>query len=163
VKLSGWVERWNHRLTRFLERRVRSPVDAQDLAQEVYLRLLRVERLDLIEQPEAYLYRVARNIAMEWRMRASQSRPHAADELDALVDLTTPETLTQEAVNAHGFESALRSLKSTERAIVFLKLRDDMTHEEIARHLGITPRMVRRHLANGYAKLRRRLVTESVP
>jgi RNA polymerase sigma-70 factor (ECF subfamily) len=160
MKLAGWVQDWNGRLTRFLERRVRSPVDAQDLAQEVYLRLMRVEQLDLIEQPQAYLYRVASNIAAEWRMRASQSRPHVAEELDGLVELTTPETLAEGAVDAREFDEALRALNPIARAIVFLKLRDDMTHEEIARHLGLTSRMVRRHLASGYAELRRRLISE---
>jgi len=154
------VELWNERLTRFLERQVRSPVDAQDLAQEVYLRLLRVEQLELIEQPQAYLYRVARNIAAEWRMRASQSRPHVADELDNLVDVTTPEALVQDAMDSRKFDTALRRLKPLERAIVFLKLRDDMTHNEIAQHLGVTPRVVRRQLASGYAELRRLLITE---
>jgi DNA-directed RNA polymerase specialized sigma24 family protein len=35
-----------------------------------------------------------------------------------------------------------------------------MTHEDIARHLGITTRMVRRYLTAGYAELRRQLVAE---
>jgi DNA-directed RNA polymerase specialized sigma24 family protein len=40
------------------------------------------------------------------------------------------------------------------RAVVYLKLREDMSHDEIAGHLGITPRMVRRMLTTGYAQLR---------
>ena len=38
-----------------------------------------------------------------------------------------------------------------------LKLRDDMSHEEIARHLGITTRMVRRLLTTAYMQLRDRI------
>jgi DNA-directed RNA polymerase specialized sigma24 family protein len=40
------------------------------------------------------------------------------------------------------------------RAVIYLKLRDGMTHEEIARHLGITTRMVRRLLTTAYMQLR---------
>ena len=43
------------------------------------------------------------------------------------------------------------------RAVVYLKLREDMSHEEIASHLGITQRMVRRMLTTGYAQLRARI------
>jgi DNA-binding CsgD family transcriptional regulator len=44
--------------------------------------------------------------------------------------------------------------------VIFLKLREGMTNEEIARHLGITQRMVKRYLASGYAELRVRLIPE---
>jgi DNA-directed RNA polymerase specialized sigma24 family protein len=44
--------------------------------------------------------------------------------------------------------------------VIFLKLREDMTNDEIAAHLGITRRMVKRHLALGYAELRARMTPE---
>jgi RNA polymerase sigma factor (sigma-70 family) len=160
ARVADWMRRWNSGLTRFLERRVGTRVDAQDLAQEVYLRLLRTEQLDLVLEPQAYLYRVASNVAAEWRVRACHARPHSAEELEALVELTTPESLIDDALDRARFETALRAMSPMLRAVVFLKLRDGMTHEQIARHLGITGRMVRRFLAAGYAELRRRLIVE---
>lgn len=159
-RVAQWMQRWNSGLTRFLERRVPAPVDAQDLAQEVYLRLLRSERLDLIVEPQAYLYRVASNVAAEWRLRASQRKPHSADELDGLIDAATPESSVDEALSAARLDRALRELAPMVRAVMFLKLRDSMRHEEIAQHLAITPRMVRRYLTTGYAELRVRLFPE---
>jgi RNA polymerase sigma-70 factor (ECF subfamily) len=153
-RIAEWARSWNAGLTRFLRRRLRQPIDAEDLAQEVYARLLRVEKLELIEQPQAYLYRVAVNVAAEWRMRAAQSKPHSADELDALVAATTPETALNEADFARQLDGALREMTPMVRAVIYLKLRDGMTHEEIARHLGITTRMVRRLLTTAYAQLR---------
>lgn len=160
ARVADWMRRWNSGLTRFLERRVATRVDAQDLAQEVYLRLLRAEQLDLVQEPQAYLYRVASNVATEWRIRASQSRPHSAEDLESLVEATTPESLLDDALDRARFEAALGGMSPMLRAVVFLKLRDGMTHEQIARHLGITARMVRRFLAGGYAELRRRLLVE---
>jgi RNA polymerase sigma-70 factor (ECF subfamily) len=153
-RIAEWARSWNAGLTRFLRRRLRQPIDAEDLAQEVYARLLRVEKLELIEEPQAYLYRVAVNVAAEWRMRAAQSKPHSADELDALVAATTPETALSEADFARQLDGALREMTPMVRAVIYLKLRDGMTHEEIARHLGITTRMVRRLLTTAYAQLR---------
>ena len=160
ARVADWMRRWNSGLTRFLERRVGTRVDAQDLAQEVYLRLLRAEQLDLVLEPQAYLYRVASNVAAEWRIRACQRRPHSAQELETLVEATTPESLLDDAIDRRRFEAALGALGPMLRAVVFLKLRDGMTHEQIARHLGITTRMVRRLLTAGYAELRRRLMAE---
>jgi RNA polymerase sigma factor (sigma-70 family) len=153
-RIAEWARSWNAGLTRFLRRRLPQQIDAEDLAQEVYVRLLRVEKLELIEEPQAYLYKVAVNVAAEWRMRACNSKPHTADELDALVAATTPETVLSEAEFARQFDDALRAMTPMIRAVIYLKLRDGMTHEEIARHLGITTRMVRRLLTTAYMQLR---------
>jgi RNA polymerase sigma factor (sigma-70 family) len=157
ARVADWARRWNAGLERFLKRRVAVPVDAQDLAQEVYLRLLRAQQLDLVVEPQAYLYRVARNVAAEWRVRASQSKPHSADELDELVEATSPEALVSEELEHARLDEALRTMAAPVRAVLYLKLTNAMSHEEIARQLGITTRMVRRLLTAGYAELRRQL------
>ena len=156
-RIAEWARSWNAGLTRFLRRRVPQQIDAEDLAQEVYVRLLRVDKLDTIEEPQAYLYRVAVNVAAEWRMRACHTKPHSADELDALGAATTPEAALSEADFRRQLDDALREMTPMVRAVIYLKLRDDMSHEEIARHLGITTRMVRRLLTTAYMQLRDRI------
>src|SRR5262245_5457791 len=79
-------------LHRFLVRRLKSSEDAADLAQEVYLRLLRLPRTDLIRKPQAYLYFVAAQIAAEHRMR-EHNRPLVFDT-DALERLTGESTFS---------------------------------------------------------------------
>ena len=54
---------------RFLARRARAGVDARDLAQEAYVRLLRLDRKDLIREPLAYVYRVASNLLHEFELK----------------------------------------------------------------------------------------------
>lgn len=160
LRLAEWVRQWNVPLTRFLGRRAPAHLDPEDLAQEVYLRLLRVQDLEAIEDPRAYLYHVARNIAAESRARAIQLEGHSAAILDELIDPDTPETSAQHALEMRRFEQALRDLPARVRAVTYLKLHEGQTHQEIAEHLGISTRMVRKHLTAGYAALRRRLVKE---
>jgi RNA polymerase sigma factor (sigma-70 family) len=160
ARIAEWVRRWNFDLTRFVERRVRIRADAQDLAQEVYLRLLRTSQIDLIAEPQAYLYRMASNVAAEWRMRACESKPHSSDELEMLLETRTPEVRLDEEQDQARLREALAGLGVMPRAVIFLKLREGMTNEEIASHLGITRRMVKRHLVSGYAELRARLIPE---
>jgi RNA polymerase sigma factor (sigma-70 family) len=159
-RIADWARSWNAGLTRYLRRRVPEQIDPQDLAQEVYLRLLRVDQLELIEEPQAYLYRVASNVAAEWRMRACFSKPHSTDELDELVSATGPEALLDADALSKQLDTALSSMNAMVRAVVYLKIRESMSHEEIAQHLSITPRMVRRMLAKGYEQLRANIVLD---
>jgi DNA-directed RNA polymerase specialized sigma24 family protein len=52
-------------LLAFFRRRIRSKADAPDLAQEVYLRMLRVSDQEAIRSPALYLYTVANNLVKE--------------------------------------------------------------------------------------------------
>src|SRR5450631_2056769 len=52
-------------LNSFFLRRIRSKADAADLAQEVYVRMLRVRDLQAIRNPVSYLYTVANNLVKE--------------------------------------------------------------------------------------------------
>lgn len=158
-QLKEWVERWNKPLKQFFAQRLPRHIDAEDLAQEVYLRLLRVKDLDAIEEPQAYLYHVARNIVGEWYAR-SRGKLHSQEELDALIEFATPETLAAKDAEERTFDEALRRLPPGARAVIYLKLRDGKTHEEIAAHLGVSTRVVRKMLTAGYAGLRRNLIKE---
>ncbi len=79
-----WFEQFQPLIRKALRSRTSRPSDVDDLAQEVYLRLLRVPEPELVTNPQGYLYRVALNVAEEWRQRAAQSREHTSDPLSGL-------------------------------------------------------------------------------
>jgi len=56
-------------LQAFLYRRTRQHTDAADLAQEVYVRMLRIEDPDKIADMDAYLFTVASNLIREHAAR----------------------------------------------------------------------------------------------
>src|SRR6202050_5981982 len=72
-------------------RRAGSPADIDDIAQEVFLRLLRYDRSELIDYPQAYLFKIASNVSAEWAMRSSCRMPHHSEWLTELVDTLSPE------------------------------------------------------------------------
>src|ERR1700735_2143659 len=61
-------------LQRFLARRVAHAQDADDLAQEVFARLLRVRDADLVRTPLAYLLGIATHVVREFRQRKHNER-----------------------------------------------------------------------------------------
>ena len=90
--LADWFREWQRPLRRFLERRHGgTAADIDDIAQEVFLRLLKYERAELIDCPPAYLFRIAANVSADWAMRASRRMPHQSEWLVELVDALTPE------------------------------------------------------------------------
>lgn len=152
--LIGWRRRWNRNLLQFLGRRVRSSVEVEDLAQEIYLRLLRAPDLMQVRNPQAYLLRVAGNVVAEWRRQSAPMESCSIEEDDIPADECLPElvldaTLSQERVNQE-----LARMSPMMRAAVLLRLRDEHSYKQIARELDLTSRQVRRYLARGYECLR---------
>ena len=61
-------------LRRFLASRLRNALDeVPDLIQEVFLRLLRVTRLESVQSPEAYLFGIARHVLHQHPFQSSPS------------------------------------------------------------------------------------------
>ncbi|PHR56835.1 MAG: hypothetical protein COA43_13340 [Robiginitomaculum sp.] len=55
----------------FLSRFIRSPQEIDDIAQETFIRAFSAEKKSKIEYPKAYIYRVARNLALEYLEKRS--------------------------------------------------------------------------------------------
>lgn len=145
------IERYAPRLVRFLEWRTGSGTDAQDLAQEAYFRLCRVSEPDLIREPEAYLFRIACNLANEFALR--RGNQPATVELDA-----SPSELAGGDQGSFGdllecrssiakLETILAELPPLYRAVLVLRKRDGYSHEEIAERLEISPHTVHKYLS----------------
>jgi RNA polymerase sigma factor (sigma-70 family) len=164
ARLTDWFREWRTPLRRFLVLRSVRPADLDDVAQEVFLRLLRYERSELVEHPQAYLFKMASNVAAERSMRASYRRPHDAKWLAYLragPDQEPEEAVARAAAQQH-LRAALARLAPRPREVLRLHFGDNLSHAEIAQRLGVTPRIVKRDLINAYARLRVELNEEIV-
>ncbi len=152
--LVAWRQRWNDSLFHFLRRRVRSAVDVQDLVQETYLRLLRAHDLHEVRDPHSYLFKVASHVALEWCERQARRGSVVEISEDMLVDDELPELVLDARITQERFEQTLAAVPAMMRAVLIMRLRDELPLEEIAGQLQITVRQVRRYLARGYGRLR---------
>src|ERR1700730_2861587 len=80
--------RYGPRLRRFLAGPLGNGDDGPDLAQEVYLRLLRVEGYESIRSPEAYLFTIASHVIHQHAVRRS-SESVSVDITEVFSELTT--------------------------------------------------------------------------
>lgn len=150
-------EQYHAELHRFLMRRLHSSHHAQDLAQEAYLRLLRVERPELVRQPRAYLYRIAVNLVMEFRLRARRDPiTYDSDTLAVVAEQISeaPADEGERTADAQQIELILDQLPPLYRAIFVLRKRDGLSYQEIAQQLEISVHTVKKYLARAVAKCR---------
>jgi RNA polymerase sigma factor (sigma-70 family) len=149
--------RYGRQLRRYLASRLRQSRDAPDLAQEVYLRLLRVERHELIRNPEAYLFTIANNLLHEHALRQAGAPP-TTDIDAAFVQLQAPQPDPAEQADAQqrmqDLERALDRLSPKAQATLLMHRRDGYSLEEIGAQLGVSRAMAKKYLAKALAHCR---------
>jgi RNA polymerase sigma factor (sigma-70 family) len=162
-RLSDWFRQWRSPLRKYLKGKSAVPSsDLEDVAQEVFLRLMRYDRTELIQHPQAYLYKMASNVAAEWSIRSRRSRPHDSRWLGALVDAEANEpqrSLARQQAQREVLR-AIEALGPKPSGMLRLHFLEGLGHAEIAARLGVTPRSVKRMLINSYDKLRHELNPE---
>lgn len=159
--VQGVAETYGSRLHRYLVKRLRAGEEAEDMAQEVYLRLLRLQRSDLIRQPAAYVYFLASQIVGEHRMRESQ-RPLVYDselleQAASRGDETDRDGMPDQEHAERELTRLLAKLSRAHRAVFLLRKRDGFSVQEIAEKLEMSPFKVKRYLVEANAILEAKL------
>jgi RNA polymerase sigma-70 factor (ECF subfamily) len=141
------IEALRPELYRYCRHLTRSPYDAEDLVQDVLAKAFVgiAGTFDEIENPRAWLFRVASNV---WLDRVRRVR----EELVAVVpERAAPASDPQLPREAAG--TLLSQLAPQERAAVVLKDVFDLSLDEIAQALTTTPNAVKAALHRGRGKL----------
>lgn len=146
------------KLRRFLAFRVNNEVDAQDLAQEAYFRLCRVKEPDLIREPDAYLFRIASNLANEFLLKKNKQPTvididNVGDQVGEQPGETFGDQIQQRA-EVSQLQTILDDLPPLYQAILLLRKRDGYSHQEIADRLNISPHTVHKYLKRALLKCR---------
>jgi RNA polymerase sigma factor (sigma-70 family) len=157
------ASRYGRQLRRYLISRLRQSRDAPDLAQEVYLRLLRVERHELIRNPEAYLITIANNLLHEHALRQAATPP-TTDIDTAFAQLQASEPDPAEQADAQQrmqeIERVLDKLSPKAQATLLMHRRDGYSLEEIGVQLGVSRAMAKKYLAKALVHCRTWLAHE---
>ena len=157
ARLTQWFGEWRGAMRRWLSSRSSiQPADLDDVAQEVFLRLIRYSDDTLVEYPQSYLFRIASNVVNEWHERARNKLPHDEAGLEALQEEPhrEPENSTERTLVNDQVRLAVDRLPPRQRAVLLLHINDELTYKQIAVKLKLSPRIVRRDIANAYLQLR---------
>jgi RNA polymerase sigma factor (sigma-70 family) len=149
-------------LSSYFLRRVAHRWDAQDLVQEVYLRLLRIDPADAanIRSPEAYLFTVAANLVKEHAV-LRQQQPLGSDELEQVVEQLVAPANVEADVDSESRQRHLGALIDRLppkcRAVLVMHYRDELSYREIAERMSISTNMVKKYIVKGLAACRQRM------
>jgi RNA polymerase sigma factor (sigma-70 family) len=144
----------------FLLRRMKRSQDAEDVVQEVFMRLLRIRRAELVRNPRAYLYGIALHVVREFRLRAERTGTWMTVEPEALESLTErPDDFAADGIPERldlerQLEKALEALPSMQLSVLLLHKRDGYSYEEIAEKLGLSVNTVDKYLVQAKVRLR---------
>jgi RNA polymerase sigma-70 factor (ECF subfamily) len=159
--VSELVVRQSAALHQFLAARLRNALsEVPDLVQEIFLRLVRVNRLDSVRSPEAYLFGIARHVLHQHRAQATAA-PETVDIADVLSELEGPAVSGPEAQlemqqRIEDFHRTLSRLPPNVCATLILNRVAGLTLEEVAKRLGVSRGMTKKYLAAALEQCRRR-------
>jgi RNA polymerase sigma factor (sigma-70 family) len=150
-------------LMRHFQRRTASVSDAEELVQELFLRLLRRADLFALENLDGYVFEAAANLARD-RVRRQQARGGChidIADIEAATDDPSPEQVVDARKRLDLMLVALDGLPPRARTIVILRRFENLTYRQIAERLDISVSAVEKHMVRSMSALRAALGTTS--
>jgi RNA polymerase sigma factor (sigma-70 family) len=126
------------------------PPEPEDLAQSAFARFASVADRAAILNPRAFLFRTARNLAIDERRRAQARRQHARDVSDVFEGWqgcdSEPESVLWAKEREAILRKALHGMNPRRRAMLLLNRIDGITCTEIGRRAGVSEAAVRKQI-----------------
>jgi len=159
VVLEALVEQYQHRVIRYLIYLLGRRDGVDDLAQEMWLRVLeRGSSYDGESRFEPWLFRIARNVAVDdlrkRRVFSLDSNDDGSCRPVAASDEPSPFTLAARTEDAGRLARSLETLEPVYREALVLRFQEDLSLQEIAAIVGAPVSTVASRIYKGLATLR---------
>ena len=144
-------------LKRFLRRFIKSREAADDLAQEAFLRAFAAESQRLIVSPKAFLFKVAKNLALNELARQSSVTIEPIGDFEGQEVLEdSNQAAVDDAVDGRErirmLARAIAALPPQCAKVFILRKMQGLSQKEIAARLNISVRTVENHVALGLVR-----------
>ena len=151
-------ERYRLPLTAYFARRVGSRAEAEDLTQEVFLRMVRRLELEDVENVEAFVFRTAVNLLRDRSRRDKSQSVRKVEFASRLTDVDdlSPERVFDSRQSLTHVISVLEELDERTRDAFILHRLEGMKHAQIAELLGVSVSSVEKYIIKALTLLARR-------
>ena len=142
--------RYYQRMYSFAGKVVKSPHVAEEIVQEVFIRLWEQrELLCEVKNPDNYVFIVIRNHTYNYLRAAAREQNRREKLWEALQQRAADESTSLEAEEAEQFlEKLLAKLSPQQRKIFRMSREDGFSHQQIAEELHLSKDTVKKHVAN---------------
>lgn len=162
---SDLVERHQHAVVGTIAKMLRDPIEAEDLAQQVFLRIWKhAKRWRPDAKFTTYLFTITRNLVYNESRRRSRRKEVSADERQdekgyepAAETRSEPDAEVARAEMHDEIDSVIASLPEAQRTAVVLYSYESLPYEEIAEVLGVSVSSVKSLLFRARSTLRDKL------
>jgi RNA polymerase sigma-70 factor (ECF subfamily) len=127
---------------------------ADELLQDLFLRILQTNRLADAPNPEGYLFRAAINLAFDWRKRTRRVPDVALLNDDATTDGLAPLDGLVKSERVEQVLAAMEQLSEDDRELISMRFLQDESPEWIAARWNSTPHQIRSRCSKAVARLR---------
>lgn len=136
----GWLKSW-------LTRKLQSAFDADDIAQDTFLRVMVSETLSTIRDPRSFLCTIAKRVMVDLFRRNALEKAYL--EMLALMPEgeRSPEERESQLETLQLLDSMLDGLNGKTREAFLLSQLDGLTYSEIAHKLGVSISSVKKYVA----------------
>lgn len=160
--IQEWYEKYGQELYRTLCRAINNSDIAQEISQETFLRMaVKISRPDgggVIENPRAFLYKIAYNEIYTRHKRQKLERHLGelfSDTEYEFQNSITPEDIALNKEQLDIVNKTICKLPDKQKRAFLLSRVEHLTHAEIANDLGIKKGTVKQHIVRVLSKLRR--------
>lgn len=147
-------------LLNFFLRRVKDLAEAEDLAQEVFMRMLRRGNISFLEHARAYLFETASSVLLDRARRRSVRHSEVHERFDAAVhggeDFPCERVLVGQETLDRAF-MALLELPERTRTVFVLRRLESLRYQDIVRRLSISVSAVEKHMVRAVTYLTERM------
>ena len=159
--IAALYQRHRRSLLWYLTRLIPNRADAEEIAQEAFVRLLGAAHLEIdLGRARNYLFATATNLARDnYRRRSARAEgAHVAlDDVQLEADEPLPECCLDAERGCRIIAAALHSLQPRPRQAFLMYVQDELTYERIALVLGVSKKTIERDIALTIALCRSRL------
>lgn len=158
------VETHRDELLRFITRRVSCQETAFDILQNCFFRLAAYMEEKTVQNPRAFLFRVAANLATD-HLRSQESRRESAFDEDAFGEFADESPSLEDVVFSQQqlamLKQALLELPRECREVFILCKFEHYTYPQVAKMLGVSETSVTRHMIKALEHCKQRLFGNS--
>ena len=153
----------SHRLPlrNFFLRRVNSIAEADDLVQEVFLRMLKSNQDAPIENIQSYLFRVGTNTFRDYLRNKASRKADMHQPIEDTVEIESGLSTERVLIGQQSVEiltEALKTLPTRTRDIFVLRALQNRPFSEIAQLLELSTRSVEKHMAKALTLLEQKIL-----